>query len=150
MDFSNISKQALENAISYKDEHEGSEIIPVHFYNVPAGYSKSGKSFTEYSEIMRNNAKDKFRSIIPTGMENEVDIILDKEDNMAKKIFNYSLRKGVDLIMLGSKGRTKIASFLMGSVAAKLVEMSYNLPILIDKRKGYNLDVIGALKKNRG
>ena len=49
--------------------------------------------------------------------------------------------------MIGSKGRTKIASFLSGSIAAKLVEMSYHLPVLIDKKKGQNLDTFGALKK---
>ena len=146
MDFSSNAKQVLEKAISYQDEHESTEIIPVHFYSIPSGYSKTGKSYGEYSEIMRKNAERKFKDLTPITKGKKINLILDKKENLAKKIFNYSLRKGADLIMIGSRGRTKIASYLYGSVAAKLVEMSYHLPILIDKRKGHNMNALKALK----
>ena len=147
LDFSSTSRHALEVALKYKNDDNKIEIIPVHFYSVPTGYSKSGKSFTEFSAIMENNVKGKFRGLVPSAQLKTFDFILDKKDNIAKKIFDYALRKKVDLIMIGSKGRTKIASFLAGSTAAKLVEMSAHLPVLIDKKKGYNLGTIGALKK---
>lgn len=147
MDFTSTSKKALELAFTYQNDNEKTDVFPVHFYSVPKGYSKTGKSFDEFSSIMKENAKNKFKDLLPRHLNKKFNLVLDKEENTAKNIFNYSLRKGADLIMIGSKGRTKIASFLSGSVAAKLVEMSYHLPILIDKRKGYNLDAMGALKK---
>lgn len=147
MDFSSNSKQAIEMALHYKKANEDTVIMPVHFYNVPPGYSKLGKSFNEYSKIMRKNTESQLRNIVPEELIANCVAILDKQENIAKMIFNYSLRKGADLIIIGSRGRTKIASFLFGSVAAKLVELSYHLPILIDKKQRMNMGAMKALMK---
>jgi len=147
LDFSRTSRHALEVAFTYKNAHNETELVPVHFYSVPSGYSKTGKSFEQFASILKKNIKRKFKRLIPGYQQGKFDIILDKEENIAKKIFDYSLRKKADLIMIGSKGRTKIASFLSGSVAAKLVEISYHLPVLIDKKKGSILGAFGAFKK---
>ena len=145
LDFNSVSKQALADAFAYKDDHSKTEIIPVHFSGVPTGYTKTGKTYSEYTAQLRKKVKKRFRQLMPSSQVKDVTLILDKKENVAKKIFNYSLRKGADMIMIGSKGRTKIASFLMNSVAAKLVELTYHVPILIDKRKGQSLNTVNAL-----
>jgi len=45
-----------------KDLH--AELIPVHIYQVPHGYSKTGKTFEEFSEIMKENANKDFKKFL--------------------------------------------------------------------------------------
>lgn len=143
IDFSSNSKDALEKAVNYKKDTSGkTEIIPVHFYHISPGYTKSGKTYKEYADAVRSNILHRFDRM--KSFKN-VRIILDKKDNIAQKIFDFSLRVGADLIVIGSKGRTKIASLINKSIAAKLIEISFHSPVLIDKRRNTNLDTISAM-----
>jgi len=50
-----------------------------------------------------------------------------------------------DMILLGSRGRTKSAAILLGSVAEKLVMVNNVLPMLIFKKKGETVGFFEAL-----
>jgi hypothetical protein len=50
-----------------------------------------------------------------------------------------------DMILLGSRGRTKSAAILLGSVAEKLVMANNVLPMLIFKKKGETVGFFEAL-----
>ncbi|MGK7396215.1 MAG: universal stress protein [Candidatus Cyclobacteriaceae bacterium M3_2C_046] len=56
MDFSGHSKMALEEAIGLKTKNPWVEIRGLHIYTVPSGYHKTGKSYEEFAEIMKQNA----------------------------------------------------------------------------------------------
>lgn len=139
VDFSDISIEALKRAFFYQKNDPDIEVYPVHFYDVPVGYYKIGKTYEEFSEIMYSNAEKKFKEVfdkIPDKPSKiEYDIFIDKDDNVTSNIFDYSLRKSADLVVMGSRGRTHFASFILGSVAIKLVESLYHIPILIEKDK---------------
>lgn len=145
MDFNEQSGKALEDAFIYKKDHDSTEIIPVHFYQVPAGYSKTGHSFKSAASNIRKKVAERLRLFTKDSSREAFHVVLNEKDNIAKKIFDFSLRKGADLIMIGSRGRTRIASFLKGSVAAKVVEMTYHLPVLIDKTGHKNMDAASAI-----
>ena len=54
------------------------------------------------------------------------------------------MKKG-DLIVIGSKGRTRAASLLLGSVAVKLLDMNCYMPMIIVKNQQKNMGFLQAL-----
>ena len=149
VDFSDSSKNALEQAIRVSQVYVGSEIKCVHFYEVPSGYHTSGKSFEEFAGIMKANAEKEFAKFIESmdvkKQSIHCEFILNKSESVASQIFKYALREGVSGIIIGSKGRTMAASLVLGSVAEKLRDINTHLPLYIAKEKNKNMGLFEAL-----
>lgn len=130
-------------------EELGAELIPVHLYEVPHGYSKTGKSFEEFAEIMKENAREDFRRFIQkfNHKELECQFILNNGEGQGKALLEEAENLGADMILLGSRGKTKSAAILLGSVAEKLVLVNNVLPMLIFKKKGETMGFFEALFK---
>ena len=125
------------------------ELICCHLYEVPAGYSKTGKSFQEFSEIMLENAKKDFEKFIKeNNFPNlQCQFIFKNKKDEAENIMNYSKNNGIDMIIIGSRGRTQSSALLLGSVAEKLVEKNNEFPMLVMKKKGESMGFFEALFK---
>jgi len=151
VDFTDESVMALQHVKYMKELGKELEILPVHVFSVPSGYSKAGKSFDEFAAIMHENVQKDFKEFVQrnslTEMDLSCDFILDKHHDPAQKIFEYSLVKKGDAVVIGSQGRSRLASLIMSSTAKKLVEISYHIPVLILKNKKDNLNFIEALLK---
>jgi hypothetical protein len=63
VDFSKHSTLALEQAMELAN-NEQAHITCVNVYSVPSGYSKTGKSYEEFAEIILNHSKKDFASFI--------------------------------------------------------------------------------------
>lgn len=126
------------------------QAINMAYYLKRLGLNRKISSYYHSSQLRKNksikeeNRSSKFKSIVPEDLIANCAIILSKRDNLAKQIFDYSLKKGANLIMIGSRGSNQLASFLFGSIAMKLAEFSYRLPILIDKKRRVNNDTLEA------
>ena len=127
----------------------GAELIPVHLYEVPQGYSKTGKTFEEFSEIMKENAQEDFRRFIQKFNHPGLTcrFVLNNGEGQGKALLEEAQQVGADMILLGSRGRTKSAAILLGSVAEKLVMVNNILPMLIFKKKGETMGFFEALFK---
>ncbi len=149
VDFSPISIEALSRAYFYKGNNPDLEVLPVHFYYVHPGFYKIGKTFDEFSDIMKENANKQFELMFSKIQDKpkypDFDIVLDKHENLTKKIFEYTLSKSADLLLIGSRGRNKFASFMLGSVAVRLVDLLYHIPIIIEKDKAQSMGLIDAI-----
>ena len=147
LDFSETSKLALEAAIEIAGI-TGSQITFQHCYGVPHGYSSVGKSYEEFSGIMRENAQKKFKNFI-SDIHTDIKITeiysLDEDDNPAKLIYNLAEAIPANLVIIGSKGRTGLASLILGSVAEKLMRYDKNIPLLVVKQKDEILGFFDAL-----
>ena len=91
------------------------------------GYSKTGKSFEEFAQIMKENAQkdcDEFLSDVDTkGVEiNPVYVLADSDDDYEHIITSANASKA-DLIVVGAKGRTNLSAFFVGSVTEKLIQL---------------------------
>ncbi|PZX59872.1 nucleotide-binding universal stress UspA family protein [Algoriphagus ratkowskyi] len=130
-------------------EDLGAELMPVHLYEVPHGYSKTGKTFEEFSEIMKDNAQEDFNRFIQkfnhTGLQCR--FVLNDGEGQGKALLEEAEKIEADMILLGSRGKTKSAAILLGSVAEKLVTVNNKLPMLIFKRKGETMGFFEALFK---
>ncbi|MDX5338451.1 MAG: universal stress protein [Cyclobacteriaceae bacterium] len=125
------------------------DLIPLHLYEVPHGYSKTGKSFEEFSEIMKENAKKDFKKFASKHENSDLEcvMLLNNGDNIGDQITKYGKEIEADLILLGSRGRSASAAILLGSTAEKLIKANKELPMLIFKKKGETMGFFDALFK---
>ncbi len=130
-------------------EKLNAELVPLHIYEVPNGYSKTGKSFEEFSEIMKENAKADFKKFVSkhNHPELECETVLNEGKNPGNLILEFATKNDADLILLGSRGRTTSAAILLGSTAEKLIHANKYLPMLIFKKKGETMGFFDALFK---
>lgn len=148
IDFSEHSKVSIQLAIEISKKTNAS-IQCCHMYEVPNGYSKTGKSFEEFAEIMLENSKKDFNKFLK---ENDLPDLLctfilnDKKDE-AENILEFAASIGTDLLIVGSRGRSRSAAVLLGSVAEKLVNNNQDTPMLVMKEKGENMGFLEALFK---
>lgn len=145
-DFSEHSKDAAEIAASIASAENLGTLSLLHVFKVPIGYHKSGKTYAEFTKIMRKNARNQFKQfhkgidfrdlkIAPTFVLN---------DSPAKGIQAFAKRRKADLIVIGAKGRSLAALVMLGSVTEKLIETT-RIPILAVKKKGEGMGFLEAL-----
>lgn len=148
IDYSDHSKMAFEVGVAIQKK-SGAKLLSNHVYKVPTGYYKSGKTYEEFAEIMLENTKKDcdrfFRQLNLEGVDYNHTYALDDDPHPADKIYRTGSEKEVDLIMIGSKGRSGPASVLIGSVAEKLVEEGNDIPIMIVKMGKENMSFLDAL-----
>lgn len=127
----------------------GAELIPLHVYEVPTGYSKTGKTYEEFSEIMKENARKDFKKFVSKHEKTdlECELLLNDGRNIGIQITEFAKKAEADVILLGSRGRTASAAILLGSTAEKLIHANKLLPMLIFKKKGETMGFFDALFK---
>ncbi|MCH7401600.1 universal stress protein [Belliella kenyensis] len=148
MDFSSHSVLCIKLAERFNEE-VGSEIIGVHLFEIPIGYYKTGKSHSEFAEILSSNVQKDFETFIRKhDMKSFVcDAIVKDNGNDGKHILKIAKEKNASLILLGSRGRTNSAAILLGSTAEKLVQVNNEIPMLIFKKKGETMSFLAALSE---
>ncbi len=148
VDFSNTSGMAMTFAEKLRNEI-GCEVIIQNSYEVPTGYHMTGKSYEEFASIMRQNALEDAQEFLRKRKinANDVKVVLsfDEEDDPAERAYEVASDEKADLIVIASRGRTEIASLLLGSVAEKMIRYDSNIPLLIVKNKKENLGFFQAL-----
>lgn len=150
VDFSEHSILALEMLKLLAGKSGQVSFNCLHVYRVPIGYHYSGKSYEEFARIMEDNAREQMeRTLKRAGLEakNVTQIFtLDENQNIPYLISWTIDQNQFDFIIIGSKGRTAAASFLLGSNTEKLIDES-NISMIVVKDKGNNLQMIDALLK---
>ena len=71
----------------------------------------------------------------------------DEEDDPGERAYECATELGADMIIMASRGRTGLASILLGSVAEKMVLYDSNIPLMIIKNKNENLGFFKALMR---
>lgn len=148
IDFSehtHLTLQFVENL----SKNFNAKILCIHIYEVPTGYYKTGKSYGEFAQIMHENAKKEYESFVNKYNLERYDcqFVLKEDDPAANYILAAAKSSEVDMIIMGSRGRTDTAALLLGSVAEKLIQINNETPMLILKRKGENMTFLEALFK---
>lgn len=145
IDFSSYSALSLDYAQAISEATE--DVKCYHLYEVPQGYSKTGKSYEEFAEIMRSNTEKNYQQFIERNNlpHYPCEITLKDKGNRAESLLHAAKNDGADLIIIGSRGRTDSAALLIGSVAEKLIDINNEIPMLVLKKKGENMKFLDAL-----
>ena len=117
-DFSSFSNQAYFHAIALAEKH-GATLTIVYVY-VP-GVARFGGS-TRASDD-RQYWQEMLEQIRPVDARIPVSHIL-LEGDPATELVRYSVDASIDLIVMGTHGRTGLERLLMGSVAEKVMRES--------------------------
>jgi len=148
IDFSKSARLSMEMAMTFKSSRD-LEILLQHVYYVSTGYTASGKSYEEFAQILEKNSEKDYRNFM-----RELDLdpdqfkiiyTLDEDSKPADNIYDAAKENHADLIILGSRGRTKLASMISSSTAVSLVRYDQDIPYLVVKNKKKGLGFIGAL-----
>ena len=151
MDFSEDSNRALEQALRIAGEGEGVVVYGIHVYRVPSGFSKTGKSYEEFAQLMEQHAREdaakffKEHNIEDTTCEMRYK--LTKDAAVHDELQAFSEEKNLDMLLIGSQGRTAAASLLLGSVSEEMLHYENNIPLFIVKEKDSNMGFFEALFK---
>lgn len=148
LDFSEHSYITLQFANKLADEL-GCKILGMHVFAVPVGYYKTGKSHEEFEKIMEGHAQKDYQDFIKKHNlpEFECLFLLKQDGNEGRFIIKTAKEQHADMILMGSRGRTASAAVLLGSIAEKLVNVNNQVPMIIFKKKGENMDFMEALMK---
>jgi nucleotide-binding universal stress UspA family protein len=115
-DFSSYSNQAYFHAIALADKHNASLTI-LFVYN-PDGTTTPGSQGDELAD--RRYWQGQLEQIRPVDARIPVTHVL-LEGDPAAEIVRYGRDAGVDLIVLGTHGRTGVERLVLGSVAERVL-----------------------------
>lgn len=151
IDFSEDSELALSVAKTMAEKNQGAEIVCLNVYSVPSGYHYSGKSYEEFASIMKENAKKDYEKFIGGIKEFDIqnitaDYVLNEgSKDIDEEIYHFALNERADAMLIGSRGKTSAAHFLLGSTAEKLLDFNYKIPLFLVKDKHKNIGFLEAL-----
>ena len=136
-DFSEYSKLAVETAANFAAKDEDVVISLQHTYQVPNGYSKTGKTEEEFAEVMLEYNKercDEFcKSLSPNSKYNTVFSFDRDRHSPAPEINKAAHENGADMIIIGARGRNFLTAMFLGSVTEKLIRSDNDIPIFVIK-----------------
>lgn len=133
-DFSSYSNQAYFHAVALAENHGATLTVLFVFNNdVPTPH-----------HVSRDEARDYWRQqleqIRPIDPTIRVEHVL-LEGDPAREIVGYSREIGIDLIVMGTHGRTGLERMLMGSVAEKVLRGA-SCSVLVVKMPGERKAVV--------
>ena len=146
-DFSDYALLAMDMASRLFSYHP-IYVHHYHVYQVPMGFSKLGKSYDEFAEIIHKHADEKMKLIVKKyRFDHECNFDLKDNNMISNLIFKKAQEIGADLIILGSKGLTSASYSLLGSTSTRVLAINKVIPALIVKKEGENIGLLEAIGK---
>ncbi len=144
-DFSEQSKAAVPFAIDLAKKY-GAKIHLIHVFDEdaldPAFFSVSETNAADYFARIQNGFEAEVEKFFGDFDCRGVDIItILANGNPFVKIVEYAKEEAIDLIVMGTHGRSGLASILMGSVAEKVIHKAH-CPVLTVHHPDYEFEPI--------
>ncbi|TXD49302.1 universal stress protein [Polaribacter sp. IC073] len=133
-DFSNASNKVFKVAEKLQ-ETTTAKVKAIHIYNVPLQFSPYIPKEHLDSKI-ESHLKEKYEKFIKRiAFKGDLssEIILGRDIGIAEKLISKAEDSGVDLIIVGDKGRNTFSSLLIGSVTEELFNQDMEVPLWIVK-----------------
>jgi nucleotide-binding universal stress UspA family protein len=134
IDGSECSLYAAKHAVNLAKD-ENAQLFCIHVIgSIPYGYQLDGSAVQEYFENIENQAKswfDKVRDMVKNeGISEPKTETFSGVESVIESIIDYATNKDVDLIVIGTRGRTGLKRLIMGSVANGVVQHAH-CPVLL-------------------
>lgn len=148
VDFSKYSQVALRQAMQLADIFQAS-IVAQHVYGIPTHYYPYISATERMDKPIEKQARRDFDKFLKKIASPKPDIrcvfMKDEGSDISQRIYDLAIEEGTDLIVIGSKGLTDAASYLIGSTAEKLTAYDKTVPLLIYKDKEENYGLLDVL-----
>jgi nucleotide-binding universal stress UspA family protein len=141
IDFSEHAADALQVATSMAKLVGQSECQALHVY-----FNEARATYEEYDQVLRGQEWQAFEQFItPLNLHGVVVRPLFEEGASAARIINrVAAREGCDLVVMATRGRSRSAAILLGSVTEETI-VETSVPLLVVKHYGARLGVLQAL-----
>lgn len=141
IDFSPHAADALSVAAALARLRGLPQCLALHVYFDP-GVAR----YDDYDAVIRGEERETFEKLLATIDSHGVQIepMFVESPNVPNAILRVAPEQGVDLIVMGTRGRTRSAAILLGSETEQtLIETT--IPILVVKHFGARMGVLRAL-----
>jgi nucleotide-binding universal stress UspA family protein len=148
VDFSPHAKLTLQTAVALARAcgEARPQIHILHAFQVGYGYTKTGRSLEDVvrdmQELYRDRLTDFIKDVDFGGVP--VELYSVAADHPEAAIVDCAQTRKVDLLCIGSRGKTAAAAALLGGIADRIVAQA-SVPVLIVKQKGETLNLLDAL-----
>lgn len=133
IDGSEISMKAADYAIALA-KNTNAEILAVNVLDLSSIFKILPRDTKEQLiKIGRQDADRMLDTVIDMAKQNGIKIkteIIESSISVADAITNYARKKAIDLVVVGTRGRSGMSKTLLGSVASKVVTYS-PCPVLV-------------------
>lgn len=136
VDGSKNSMTAADFAVSIAKRNDA-ELVALYALHVPNTelYLTSGKHYEEFVKKNQQDINKWFDTIGKKAKESQVKFkseVIKVTPNVAAAIVEYAERKKMDLVVIGTRGRSGFKKLLLGSVASGVVTYA-SCPVLVIK-----------------
>lgn len=140
IDFSDHSEDTLRVAVSLA-RLCGAECLPLHVY-----FNEAVITYEEYDQVLRGEEEAHYKKFIEPIDASGVEMtpIFEEGPNVANTIERVAQRVAADLIVMGTRGRSRSAAILLGSVTEETM-LNTQVPLLAVKHFGAWMSVVQAL-----
>src|SRR6516162_9403212 len=125
-DFSKPSEYALRFACALARDYKA-RLVLLHVIEPPVYYGELGMTVPLPSDF-HESLQNRLSRLVPTDSGIAVDTIL-IEGSATREILHVAEEQHVDLLVMGTHGRTGVARVLLGSVAESVIRHS-RIPVL--------------------
>ncbi|MEW5974282.1 MAG: universal stress protein [Acidobacteriota bacterium] len=141
VDFSRFSADALQVATALGSLANIVECLALHVY-----FNEATITYDEYDEVLRGKEVATFSKFIaPINLHGvELNSLFLEGFNVAKTIVTTCQEKSADLIVMGTRGRSRSAAILLGSETEHTITET-SVPILAVKHFGSRMNLLQAL-----
>lgn len=145
IDFSNHSADALEVATCIASAHGIARCLAVHVF-----FDPSSIRYAEHVDEIRGQEETAFADFIrPINLHGvSVEPVFEESTHPPQALLRVAGRHGADLIVMNTRGRSRAAAVLLGSVTSKTMEET-TIPVLCVKHFGGRMSFLQALTHRR-
>ena len=136
LDGSDCSMRAAQYAIELA-KLQKAQIVCIHILDrMPYGFEFSGSCIEDYLQSVENQSNVWFNKVIKMaesqGIKDVKAVFFRDIRSIVDTIVNYASNNSIDLIVIGTRGRTGIQKVLMGSVASGVSQHAH-CPVMLIK-----------------
>ena len=141
IDFSDSAADALSVAAALAARGGARECFALHVY-----FNDAVTTYDEYAEVLRGKEEQAFaRFVAPLDLHGvEVRPLFHEAPNVAHAVERVAGELGADLVVMGTRGRSRSAAVLLGSETEQTI-MASRIPVLAVKHYGARLNLLQAL-----
>lgn len=145
IDFSEHAADAMKVAMSMAQLSGHTECLALHVY-----FNEAVITYEEYDQVLRGEEREAYQRFIgPIDCQGvKVTPLFEEGINVTHVIDRVAAQRGIDLVVMATRGRSRSAAILLGSVTEHTIIES-RVPLLVVKHFGARMGVLQALLDRR-